>query len=138
LAVGVFVAVFFWVYLFAQFEVFAPPRYPSFEAAKPVAVEEGGKYRWPGTSIRVHEVDAKRFDVQRPWLGLRESVVRMEQTQAGWDVATPEPGPGRAAQEILGCVVPGVAVGWLLARGLGRRSALRRARLGREPVKTSR
>ena len=137
-AVGLLVAVVAWVYLFAQFIDVAPPRYPTSEAAKPVAVEQGGKYRWPGTSVRVQEIDPKRFDVERRWLGMRESVVRVEETPAGWDVATPSRGPGRAAQEVLACVVPGVAVGWLVARGLGRRSASKRARVGGERVETSR
>ncbi len=96
-AVGLLVAVVAWVYLFGQFIDVAPPRYPTLEAAKPVAVAESGKYRWPGTSVRVHEIDAQRVDVERRWLGMRESVIRAEETQAGWDVGTPARGPGRAA-----------------------------------------
>lgn len=138
MAVGVFVAVVVWVYLFAQFEVFAPPRYPTFEAARPVATEETGKYRWPGSSIRVRQVDAQRFVVERRWLGMRESVVRVEQKTSVWSVGEPESGPGRAVQEVLACFVPGTAVGWLVARGLRRRSASKRARSGRERVETSR
>jgi hypothetical protein len=113
-AVGLLVSVVAWVYLFGQFIDVAPPRYPTFEAAKPVAVAQSGKHRWPGTSIRVHEIDAQRLDVERRWLGMRESVTRVEETQAGWDVGTPTRGAGRAAQEGLASVVPGVAVGWLV------------------------
>jgi len=137
-ALGLFVAVVVWVYLFAQFEVFAPPRYPTFEAARRVAVEETAKYRWPGSSIRVRQVDAERFVVERRWLGLRESVVKVGLTGSAWSIGAPERGPGRAAQEVLACLVPGVALGWLVARGLGRRSASKRGRLGRERVETSR
>jgi len=123
LAVGLLLALVLWVFLFGRlFILVAPPRYPTFEAAQPIAVDEGGRYRWPGTAIRVREVDPRRFDVERRWLGLRESVVRVERTQAGWDVGSPRTGPARAMQEILACVVPAVAVGWLAARGLRRRS----------------
>ncbi len=136
-AVGLLVAVVAWVYLFGQFIDVAPPSYPTFEAAKPVAVAESGKYRWPGTSVRVREIDAQRFEVERRWLGMRESVIRVEQTQAGWDMASPSRGPGRAAQEVLACVVPGAIVGWLVSRGLGRRSVSKRSHLGRDRVETN-
>ena len=131
-------AVVVWVYPFAQFEVFAPPRYPTFEAARPVAVEETGKYRWPGSSIRLRQVDAQRFIVERRWLGMRESVVRVEQKGSAWSVAEPDLGPARAAQEVLACVVPGAAVGWLVTRGLRRRSTSKRERSESEPVETRR
>ena len=120
-AVGVLVAVVAWVYLFGSLIDVAPPRYPTFEAAKPVAVEDAGKYRWPGTSVRVDEIDAQNFDVERRWLGMRESVVRVQQTQAGWNVGTPERGPGRGVQEFLACIVPGAAAGWFVTRTLRRR-----------------
>jgi len=137
-AVGLLVAVVAWVYLFGQFMDVAPPRYPTFEAAKPVAVAESGKYRWPGTSVRVHEIDSQRFEVERRWLGLRESVVKVGLTGSVWSVGTPERGPGQAAQEVLACLVPGVVLGSLVARAMGRRSASTRGLLGRVRAETSR
>jgi hypothetical protein len=122
-ACGVLVAVVACVSVFGQFIDVAPPRFPTPEVAEAVAVVESGKYRWPGTSVRVHEIDAQRFDVERRWLGMRESITRVTHDGGGWGLATPESGPGRAAQEVLACVVPGVAVGWLVTHRLRRRSA---------------
>lgn len=136
IAVGVFVAVVVWVYLFAQLAVFAPPRYPTFEAARSVAVKDTGKYRWPGTTIRARQVDGQHFVIERRWLGMRESVVRVEQEGSAWSVAEPELGPGRTVQEVLACLVPGAAVGWLVSKGLRRRSASRRERSGSAQVET--
>lgn len=124
-AVGLTAAFLLWVLLFAQFVDVAPPRYPTFDAAKPVAIEAGGRYRWPGTKVRIHEVEVGLIDVERRWLGLSESMVRVQQTQAGWDVATPVAGPAHALQAVLACVLPGAAAGWLVARTLGRRYRLR-------------
>lgn len=129
-AVGLTVALVLWVFLFAQFVDVAPPRYPIFDAAKPVAIEAGGRYRWPGTTVRVHEVGDGIIDVERRWLGLSESVIRVQRTQAGWDVASPVAGPAHALQAILACVLPGAAAGWLVARTLSRRS---RSRSGPTP-----
>ena len=136
IAAGLVVAIVAWVYLFAQLAVFAPPTYPTFDAAQPVAVEQSGNYRWPGTTIRVRQVDGQHFVVERRWLGMRESEVRVELTGSAWSVAEPELGPGRTAQEVLGCVVPGAAVGWLVSRGLRRRSASKRERSEIEPAET--
>lgn len=136
MAVGGFVAVAVWVYLFAQLAVFAPPRYPTFEAARRVAAKDTGKYRWPGTTIRVRQVDGQHFVIERRWLGMRESVVSVEQEGSAWSVAETELGPGRTAQEVLACVVPGAAVGWLVSHGLRRRSASRRERSESERVET--
>ena len=119
-AAGLLVAVVAWISLFGGFVDVAPPRYPSFEAAQPVAVEEGGRYRWPGTSVRVHRIEAGRVDVERRWLGMTEAVVRVQQVGAGWDVGTPKLGPGRAVQEVVACLVPGAAVGLLVARRTSR------------------
>jgi len=126
-AVGVVVAAVAWAYLFGGFIDLAPPRYPTFEAAKPVAIDAGGKYRWPGTAVRLHEIDAETIDVERRWLGLRESVVRVQQTAAGWDVGTPERGPARAVQELISCGLPAVGFGWLVATVARRRSGAGRS-----------
>lgn len=121
-AVGVLVVVVAWFALFGQWLDIAPPRYPTPAVAERVAMVESGKYRWPGTSFRVHQIDGQRFDVERRWLGMRESVTRVTRSGAGWDVATPKSGPGRATQELLACVVPGVALGWLVTHRLRRRA----------------
>lgn len=119
---GMVVALVLWVFLFAQTVDVAPPRYPSFEAAQPVAVDVGGRYRWPGTRVRVRDVGTERKTVERWWLGLRESAVEVQRTPAGWDVGSPEAGPARGLQAVLACAVPGLAVGWLAWKGLHRRA----------------
>lgn len=121
-ATGLLVALVLWVFLFAQTVDVAPPRYPSFEAAEPVAVDAGGRHRWPGTTVRVLDVGLERKAVERRWLGIRESVVEVQQTPAGWDVGSPEAGTGRALQGILACGLPGLGVGWLIWRRMRRRA----------------
>ena len=95
------------------------------------------KEQTAGTSPIAADTDSDGL-IERRWLGMRESVIRVEQTQAGWDMASPSRGPGRAAQEVLACVVPGAIVGWLVLRGLGRRSVSKRSHLGRDRVETNR
>lgn len=80
-AAGLIVAGVLWVLLFAQSFDIAPPRYPTLEAAEAVAIEAGGRHRWPATTTRVEVVDAERVDVVRTWLGVQESVVRVEHTR---------------------------------------------------------
>ncbi len=94
MAIGSFVALVIWVVLFGQLVDLAPLRYPTFDAAKSVAVAESGKYRLPGNDVRVLEIDVQRLDVERRWLGISESVVRVEQTQAGWMWRRPTGAPG--------------------------------------------
>jgi hypothetical protein len=120
-------ALVLWAFLFYQPVDVAPPRYPTLEAAKATAVHAGGRHRWPGTAVRVQDVDPQHVEVERRWLGLRESVIRVEETQGGWDVGSAEAGPAHALQVFLGSVVPGLVVGWLLADRLRRRAALRRS-----------
>jgi len=121
--VGLVVAFVLWFFLFAQWVVVAPPRYPTLGAATVVATDAGGRHRWPGTSVRVHDVNADRVDVERRWLGLRESVVVVEKSPAGWDVGSPAGGPAQAVQAVLVCVIPGAAVGYYVATRLRRRLA---------------
>lgn len=121
-AVGVLVAVVAWFGLFGQWFDIAPLRFATPAVAESVARVESGKFGWPGTSFRVHQIDAQRFDVERRWLGMRESIIRVTHNRGGWGLTTPERGPGRAAQEILACIVPGSAVGWLVTRRLRRRA----------------
>lgn len=117
---GLVVGLVLWVLLFAQPVEVAPLRYPTFEAAKPAAMEAGGRYRWPGTSVRIAQVETGKVEVERRWLGMRESLVRVQETQAGWDVASPVAGPARAAQAVLGAVIPGVFAGALALLALSR------------------
>lgn len=132
LVVGTFLAFTLWTFLFSQPVDVAPPRYPTFEAAKPIAIDAAGRYRWPGTTVRVNEVDPRRLDIERHWLGMRESAVRVEQTQAGWDVGSPRAGPAHALQVLLGSLVPGLVAGMLTTRSLRHRTALPK-RAGPEP-----
>lgn len=128
-AAGLIVAGVLWVLLFAQSFDIAPPRYPTLEAAEAVAIEAGGRHRWPATTTRVEAVDAERVDVVRTWMGVQESVVRVEDTQAGWDVASARTGPGRAVQGVLACLVPGLGAGLLVGRAV-RTTTIGRPRSG--------
>lgn len=126
-AVGLLLAFVLWLYLFsAPFSDAAPPRYPTAEAATPAAVDAGGRYRWPGTTVEVNEVDAQRVDVERRWLGIRESVVRVQQTPAGWDMGSAKAGPAHALQVFLACVIPAAVAGYLVVTTVRRRTASRR------------
>jgi len=111
-----------WMYLFSASSVDpAPPRYPTAAAAKPAAVDAGGRYRWPGTHIEVHQIDSQRVDVERRWLSMRESVVVVEQTPAGWEVGVAGAGPAHALQVFLACIIPGVLIGFVVVAALRRR-----------------
>ncbi len=128
--VGLAVALMLWVVLFAQAVEIAPNRYPTFEAARPAAVEAGGRHRWPGTSVLIAEIDSRSVQVERRWLGMSESTVTVRETAAGWDIASPEAGFGHAVQVALGALVPGGLVGGLTYVVLRRSSAGRAARVG--------
>lgn len=118
--IGLLVAVALWVVLFAQPVEIAPNRYPTFEAARPVAVEAAGRHRWPGTSVRLTEIDSQSVRVERRWLGMRESSVTVQETAAGWDIASPEAGSGHAVQVLLGALVPGALAGGMTYVALRR------------------
>lgn len=127
---GLLVAVVLWAVLFAQPVEIAPNRYPNFEAARPAAVEAAGRHRWPGTSVRLTEIDSQSVRVERRWLGMRESTVTVRETAAGWDIASPEAGSGHAVQVLLGVLVPGALVGGLIFVVIRRASEGRAARVG--------
>lgn len=44
-------------------------------------------------------------------------MVRVQEAQAGWDIASPVAGPARAVQAILGAVIPGVFAGTTFVSG---------------------
>lgn len=131
LVVGLAVAALLWAVLFMQLVDVAPPRHPTVGAAIQAAADAGG-HRWPGTSVRVRPRQGREADVERRWLGMRETTVRVAQTPAGWDVGTPVGGPARAVQTALACGLPGWVAGTLVARR-SRRKRRRNEDVGVNP-----
>ena len=105
---GCMFALVLWVALFFEPVEIAPNRYQSAESAQRAAVDAGGRFRWPGTSVRAVDVAPGRVDVERRWMGLQESVVTVKETPAGWDLSSPRAGPGHALQVTIACIIPGL------------------------------
>ena len=118
-------ALVLWVLLFLQFTVVAPPCHPTFEAARPEAISTGGRHRWPGTVVRDRVVSPTRIDVERRWLGLRESTVHVDLTRGGWCIQSPQFGPALLLKEFVAVVVPSVCAGALVAVAVRRRARQR-------------
>lgn len=120
---GASLALVVWIAVFSQSFVFAPPRYPTLEAARPAAESALGRHRWPGSTVRFRQMSPELVLVERRWLGLDEAELEVRLSAAGWDVGEPTAGPGRALQSLVACVVPALAVAGALFGRLSRRRA---------------
>lgn len=57
---SLFQALVLWYYVFSFSGVWFAPGFATSEAATPAAVDAGGRYRWPGTTVRVLKVNPQR------------------------------------------------------------------------------
>lgn len=113
-------------YLFLFFEplnIGANRFAPRSEAVRQ-AIQEGGRLQWPGTTVKEvgrTDVDDGSFVVERRWLGLRESAVRVDRDGSGWALDySPTYGPAEALQFLLAALLPAAIVAWLVFRRVGR------------------
>ena len=99
-------------------------RHLDLDRAIPVAVDAGGRHRWPATA-HVRHVGPDRVEVERRWLGLTESTVDVERSEGRWEISGPTTGPGWLAQVVVACVLPSAAGGVTAAWAVHRRGARR-------------
>ena len=91
------------------------------EQALPTAIEAGGRYRWPGTTVTTRAIDGDDVEVTRRWLGMLEADVRVSRGDEGWTVGGATLSVGWFVQVVIACLLPSAVIGVATAAWVYRR-----------------